>query len=466
MLFVVKNLQKRNGQWAYRKGIPKDVRSHFGGKIEWTHSLKGATEPQATQKASALNAEYDHRIKLVRGRINGIAAQKEFAEQYIEQNPDALDTTEPDFPGAPSPQSMHLEHLVDNYERYEEIRPGVFKSHIELPPNVKAAYDAIFNNGKFIPDTSKISQIHDFYVESHLKHEECKVTKIAVDSFVDCIGDKDLSALRRKDVKKWLDHLATAKGNKPETLKRRLGSLRRIVNYYIKELELDDLSNPFAKQELKSGHNESSRLGFNKAHLTIIANALTNSKASEATKCQIVLMRETGTGPSEIAGLRGQDVSLDAPIPYIWVRPNQNRGLKTALRDRKIPLLPEAVSALRKLKFESNAACIWGDFPDTNSLSAKLNKFIRGAGVPKSERLTAYSFRHTFKQALVDSGANDSIITELMGHARKGVTAKYGSPNSNLQNLAKAIESARELYGDVDDSVYDSAELLSKSAAT
>ncbi len=70
-----------------------------------------------------------------------------------------------------------------------------------------------------------------------------------------------------------------------------------------------------------------------------------NKRLSPDTVNLLRMMKLTGCGPAEIAGLTVADVSLSSEIPYIWIRDNGRRGFKTKVRERRIPLIGEALEA-------------------------------------------------------------------------------------------------------------------------
>ena len=81
---------------------------------------------------------------------------------------------------------------------------------------------------------------------------------------------------------------------------------------------------------------------------------------------------------------------------------------------------------------------------------AKLNSAIRAAGIPKSSKLVAYSFRHTRKEAMRSAGVVDHIQRRLLGHAGHGVADRYGSPRARLSEARNALVAALECLGDVE----------------
>ena len=96
----------------------------------------------------------------------------------------------------------------------------------------------------------------------------------------------------------------------------------------------------------------------------------------------------------------------------------------------------------------------------TDRLSQTLIKEIRKAGVPKApNRLIAYSFRHSMKEALRVAEVLDDTQDALMGHAKKGMGAHYGAARRRPAVLQEALQRAVRHLGDVDETEYLPGEL-------
>lgn len=169
----------------------------------------------------------------------------------------------------------------------------------------------------------------------------------------------------------------------------------------------------------------------------------------------------TGMRPSEILGLRWQDVDLEAgtvsvaqvlsrarsrngkPAPWAFTAP------KTGKSRRTIPLLPELVDALRRHRAAQAAEVLRRpayartlDLVFATSVGQPLSvrdivgrhfkPALRRAGLPKSVRL--YDLRHTAASLLVASGLPINVVSELLGHA---------SPVMVLKTYAHTFEGQR-----------------------
>jgi integrase len=66
-------------------------------------------------------------------------------------------------------------------------------------------------------------------------------------------------------------------------------------------------------------------------------------------------------------------------------------------------------------------------------------KYRRKVGID-GKRKTFHSLRHTFSQFLADAGAQDSTVSDLMGHADGSMThGRYGS-RASVARLRDAVE--------------------------
>ena len=104
---------------------------------------------------------------------------------------------------------------------------------------------------------------------------------------------------------------------------------------------------------------------------------------------------------SEAAGLHVSDIHLEHEFPYVEVRPNKARRLKTSNSKRIIPLVGDSLWAAQQITATQQGYC----FPryaidghcNGNSASAALGKWIQNyceAGA------TVHGIRHAFRDRL------------------------------------------------------------------
>jgi integrase/recombinase XerC len=134
---------------------------------------------------------------------------------------------------------------------------------------------------------------------------------------------------------------------------------------------------------------------------------------------------QTGIRLSELANLRVDEVDLDHRL--LTVR--QGKGKK----DRQIPLVDDAVKALRNYLRYRNTQLILDDeilFLAKNGTSLNVStvkytvaKYVKRAGIRK--KVSVHTLRHTFGAHKADKNMSLATLQELMGHKKKETTLKY-----------------------------------------
>jgi site-specific recombinase XerD len=134
---------------------------------------------------------------------------------------------------------------------------------------------------------------------------------------------------------------------------------------------------------------------------------------------------QTGIRLSELVNLRMDDVDFEHR--FLTVR--QGKGKK----DRQIPLMDEAVKALRNYVRYRNTELILDDetfFLAKNGTSLNVStvkyivaKYVKKAGIRK--KVSVHTLRHTFGAHKADKHMSLATLQELMGHKKKETTLKY-----------------------------------------
>lgn len=440
------------------------------GKREWKISLKVAAgdEKQAVVVADKLWVETDKLIEELRTPIPKIsrierakqagqwAAHHELLDGQQGTSREVI-VVSGERVELDSQRDLTIDHIIEEASRQfgvdDEGRP------LKLTPEQDAKLQTLLSGKPVLPDL-RVSEAAELYLANRLERTD-KATKAAVDQFIEHSGDMLLKHINRSVSASWLRWLASTRRQSHETIKRRNGVMKAIFNFMLDEYELD-ITNPFIRQQIpKSAKKSQSPLPFNKDHLALIDKAILEGRIDQETAALITLLKFTGCRPMEIAGLSKADIQLNETIPHLRLTPNKVRRLKTELSERRVPLSEEATLAI-ELIFESNpAAYLFSErFHSTDRLTQILNKSIRLAGVPKSNGLVAYSFRHGFIEALKLSGRYDIVGKELVGHAENSSGKDYGANRRPLDQLNATLLQAIKLLGCVDNSEYDASELV------
>lgn len=138
----------------------------------------------------------------------------------------------------------------------------------------------------------------------------------------------------------------------------------------------------------------------------------------------LLAMIDTGCLPKELCGLTAADIFLDSDIPYIHIRPNELRGVKTVFRERRIPLVGCALQAFRECP-EGFAKYSHDKGPE--NASNAIRKFLVQNNLNQSVKHSPKSLRHLFKNRMREHSIPAEIQDKLMGHQHQGMGPKYGN---------------------------------------
>ena len=144
------------------------------------------------------------------------------------------------------------------------------------------------------------------------------------------------------------------------------------------------------------------------------------------------LCRWTGAHISEVAGLRGTDINLEAGV--INITPTEERPLKNVFRQRTIPihrkLLPVLIEEGERLQTESMI------FPW--AFNPERHRWCEGISWKRKLGVTPKATRDWAATCLREEGVNEKVIGVLFGHAPTSITQQYGSVTQ--KNLRAAID--------------------------
>lgn len=119
----------------------------------------------------------------------------------------------------------------------------------------------------------------------------------------------------------------------------------------------------------------------------------------------------TGARLSEIANLEPEDIVLTGKVPYIHIRPSDQREIKNKNSKRIIPLVGVSLRALEK------HAQGFPRYRDKPTASATINKYLRENGLQETPRHTIYGLRHAFEDRMLEAGIDERVRRQILGHA-------------------------------------------------
>lgn len=238
--------------------------------------------------------------------------------------------------------------------------------------------------------------------------------KKAFANFISVVGDLPVDELTKSDFlqfRKWWLTRIEMESLTPNSANKDLVHLQSVLKKVNDLLSLN-LTLEFGGQKLKE-KPKTDRPPFSDVWIVerILRPGALDGLNPEA-RAILLVMINTGCRPSEIAGLSPDEIVLDGPVPYIMIRNNIHRQLKSDPSKRDIPLVGISLEAMRRFP---QGFAHYRAKPST--LSATVNKYLRENGLLESQKHVMYSLRHSFEDRMLDAGIDDRIRRELFGHS-------------------------------------------------
>ena len=154
-----------------------------------------------------------------------------------------------------------------------------------------------------------------------------------------------------------------------------------------------------------------------------INSLLASCKASKNKMLHsyVLLQLQTGMRPSEGAGLRWDQVLLEAKVLDLT---------ETKTHPRRVPLNPLAISSLEKLAKNKEKNNPWVFLPKEIKPRAVVSDFFRRAfntAVKRAgiQHVTMYGLRHCAASYLLINGVDIRFVAEILGHKNISQTMRY-----------------------------------------
>lgn len=411
--------KRKDGRWRLKIRVPLDVRVE--GEPEFVRTpLHTDDEAAALLKARAMVAElragWDDRRA---GRLSDAQARYDAAQRIARRRGFAY-LAAADV--AAAPPSERLERVRAALRRPAEA-PALLGLAAPPPLMLSGLVDHI--EARRAPRLAQKSERQRHRQRLPLDRAARNLIAVAGDAPVREIGRAHIGALRA-----WWVERIVAGDARPVSANRDFEILRSMIN----EVRRED---GLAQTDLFAGaliENYVPRARHPLTSAEIRAHVLPAlHRINPDARFVVHVLAQTGLRPSEACNLSASELRLDADIPHIDLTEGiAGRQLKTAQARRRVPLVGSALDMAR-----ANPGGV-GRYRDREaSFSATVGKFLRAA-MPGYSRVSAYSFRHGFKDRLRDSGAAPEAQDYLMGHRHPGMGARYGAGPS-LESLASLL---------------------------
>ena len=233
----------------------------------------------------------------------------------------------------------------------------------------------------------------------------------------------NITSLAPSDASAFREYLFS-RGLSSSSVRRIFSCIKSILNLAIKEQGLS-CSNVFAATYIPDDLSSQRRLPIPQSNIISLQNDCFT--LDDDNRWLIALISDTGMRLSEAAGLHVDDINVRNEIPFINLKANPWRPLKTKSSERQIPLVGASFwAAKRIIAHQTNYA-----FPkhirdkqlNSNSASAAINKWLKPR-VP--DGCVVHSFRHSLRDKLRSVECPSDIVDALGGWTTANVGQKYG----------------------------------------
>jgi integrase len=239
-------------------------------------------------------------------------------------------------------------------------------------------------------------------------------------------GNKLLAAYTRKDALVFRDWLV-ARGLTGSSVTRNFSYVKAVINFALSEFALE-IRNPFV-----GVYHDRSKGVVTRKPIPLDALRRVQSECvqiDDDIRWLVSLVSNTGMRMAEAAGLSVTDFNLQGDIPFVEVRKQPWRSLKTSASGRVIPLSGMALWAAQRILQQADASPYAfprynrGSRTSANSASAAINKWLKNY-VPTG--CTMHSFRHSMRDRLRAVQCPSDVADQIGGWATDGVGQGYGS---------------------------------------
>lgn len=277
----------------------------------------------------------------------------------------------------------------------------------------------------------------------HCKIEKCldektmKAYEFDLLQFLETVGDEDVDCLTKEQIR---DYLKSISHFSFKTRKRKLASLKAMLNYY--ECENDGFVNPLRRMQIQMREpvRLPSVMTLNKVKLLleIVQKQRETCKPGSfsymmATRdiAIIELLFATGIRVSELCNLRLSDVDMDLGRIRILGKGDKERFVDIC-QTESLNALKEWLS-LYENKTSDSPLFISRLYRKLSPQSVRqlVKNLVEGVGMVK--HVTPHTFRHTLATLLLEEDVDITYIQKLLGHSSIVTTQIYTHVNLHKQ---------------------------------
>jgi integrase len=303
-----------------------------------------------------------------------------------------------------------------------------------------------------------------------------------IDMLKDFYGERcDLRNLTSADMARFREHLSSKEGLKRDTIRAYLGRIKTMFNTAVGSDPASPffgMTNPSAGIKIlgkDKAPKKTEDRAFSAEQARLILETVERSNFGLSRHADIVWMLKlltfTGARIREISQLQGGDVREEDGIRFIEIAnfdsiSNQlhpQKSLKKGTTARIVPIHPKIADFYDHARKVPRGEFIFQTFPwDKNNgrgrwLISHFPRFLREECgiVDSTKRLTLYSLRHRFHDAMDEAGIPDKLQYRLTGHTHHDADdhLRYGGPI--LKVLAECVARMKPIGSDPVRSLYE-----------
>ncbi len=439
------------GTWHYRRRIPTKLRD-FLKQGEFKRYL-GSTEREALKNFPKVDAEFERLVAVAHRKASRLSdtslsplyvhreaerLARELAQGTVTIGGRTLPASDPD--AADILRDSYFAQLPQDNETGEPVGE----------PDINGrAVSILANGGRLARPAPTLADAKRLYVRERITgdiNETAKANRIErVMEYLSHAIDatRPLSSLTREDARDVRDHMLRDLDMRPATVKRYMNDIRALVSFGITEYGLRDASNPFIRLPVKTEISvQEERSPIPEATLRAIRSQLASHAGP--TLVRIWRMLEgTGCRLGEVSGLLVADVVLDGALPYLNLVHHPHRRLKTAGSVRRVPLIGEALEAAQEAVDAAEGDTLfarYGRVRGADGASAAIMRHVRA--ITDDPKIVVHSLRHNMEDRLTRAGVSEFDRNLVLGHARGGMSERYGGPDARLEVAERALRAA------------------------
>jgi integrase/recombinase XerD len=249
----------------------------------------------------------------------------------------------------------------------------------------------------------------------------------AITRLVSVIGDKPIASIRRSDIEEALAELSARM--KPATVHNVYRALGSFFKWAAAHEDVPLSASPM--NEVNPPRVPVTVMEFpTRAELAkVLATTVSRSRhdfRARRDRAILLMFMSTGARLAEVAGLRVQDLDLDAERPTALVHGKGNK-------DRLLPLDAPTVDAIRAYVHRARSRSQWAYLPDLwlgpkgaltpSGVAQVVVERGRQAGVG----LHPHLMRHAAIDRMLAAGMQEGDVMQVSGHSTRAMLSRYGA---------------------------------------